>query len=86
MKSAAIWENKLLGRGMRTMMRKILDIDKLAASVKPSAKKYNAEEVYVFGSYARGESALDKPGYQFTQRPPEDIVNENKTGGICYAA
>lgn len=41
----------------------ILTIDKIKETVKPIALKYNVKEIYLFGSYARGnatnESDLD---------------------------
>ena len=45
------------------MNKKILTISEIVDIVKPLAKKYNICEVYIFGSYARGdyspESDLD---------------------------
>ena len=34
----------------------ILSIEEITEKVKPIAKKYNLKEVYLFGSYARGEA------------------------------
>ena len=38
------------------MNKKILTISEIVDIVKPLAKKYNICEVYIFGSYARGEA------------------------------
>lgn len=38
------------------MNNNILTIDDIKAIVKPIAEKYGVEEVYLFGSYARGEA------------------------------
>lgn len=38
------------------MNKKILTISEIVDVVKPLAKKYNICEVYIFGSYARGEA------------------------------
>lgn len=37
----------------------ILTIDEIKTAVAPLAQKYNAAEIYVFGSYARGEANAD---------------------------
>ena len=34
----------------------ILSVEEITEKVKPIAKKYNLKEVYLFGSYARGEA------------------------------
>ncbi len=34
----------------------ILSMDKIVKTVKPIANKYNVAEMYLFGSYARGEA------------------------------
>lgn len=38
------------------MNRKIYTIDEMKALVKPLAEKYKVREIYLFGSYARGEA------------------------------
>ncbi|MCD7779029.1 MAG: nucleotidyltransferase domain-containing protein [Clostridiales bacterium] len=38
------------------MIGYILTMDKISETVKPIAEKYQAEEIYLFGSYARGEA------------------------------
>ncbi|MCD8214729.1 MAG: nucleotidyltransferase domain-containing protein [Clostridiales bacterium] len=38
------------------MIGNILTVDKISETVKPIAEKYQAEEIYLFGSYARGEA------------------------------
>lgn len=38
------------------MNKKILTFDEIISIVKPLAEKYNISEVYIFGSYARGEA------------------------------
>lgn len=37
----------------------ILTIEEITIKVAPIAKKYNLKEVYLFGSYARGEARED---------------------------
>lgn len=37
----------------------ILSLDGIKAIVKPIAEKYQVEEIYLFGSYARGEATKD---------------------------
>ncbi len=34
----------------------VISIDKIITLVKPFAEKYNVKEIYLFGSYARGEA------------------------------
>ncbi len=38
------------------MSKQVLTIEKITAIVKPLAQKYHVKEVYLFGSYARGEA------------------------------
>lgn len=38
------------------MEHRVMTIEQLARIVKPLAEKYHAKEIYVFGSYARGEA------------------------------
>ena len=38
------------------MSKQIFTIENITALVKPLAQKYHVEEVYLFGSYARGEA------------------------------
>lgn len=38
------------------MSKQILTVEKITAIVKPLAQKYHIKEVYLFGSYARGEA------------------------------
>lgn len=38
------------------MNRKIYTIDEIKTLVKPLAEKYKTKEIYLFGSYARGEA------------------------------
>jgi len=37
-------------------LKKVLSIEEIIAAVKPLAEKYHIGEVYIFGSYARGEA------------------------------
>ena len=37
----------------------VMKIDEIKELIKPLAEKYNIENVYVFGSYARGEALPD---------------------------
>lgn len=37
-------------------MKNILTLSEIAAVIKPLAEKYHIREVYIFGSYARGEA------------------------------
>ena len=41
------------------MNKSILTFNEIAAAVKPIAQKYQINEVYMFGSYARGEADGD---------------------------
>ena len=41
------------------MSNEILTLDNISEKVKPIAKKYGVEEIYVFGSYARNEATPD---------------------------
>ncbi len=41
------------------MNTRILTMDEIKSVVKPLAKKYNVEAIYLFGSYARGEAEED---------------------------
>lgn len=38
------------------MDKRIFTMENIKAMVKPLAEKYHAKEVYLFGSYARGEA------------------------------
>lgn len=38
------------------MDEQILTLEKITSLVKPIAKKYGVKEIYLFGSYARGEA------------------------------
>ena len=40
-------------------MCKILTIENIIGIVKPIAQKYHVKKIYLFGSYARGETSLD---------------------------
>ncbi len=40
-------------------MNRILSLQEIADIVKPIAEKYGVEEIYLFGSYARGEASQD---------------------------
>ena len=40
-------------------MKPIFTLEKINRLVKPLADKYRAEEIYIFGSYARGEADED---------------------------
>lgn len=37
----------------------MLTLENIVKSVKPIAEKYHVEEIYLFGSYARGEANVD---------------------------
>ena len=41
------------------MDRKVLSLEEIIRIIKPLAEKYHFEEIYLFGSYARGESTAD---------------------------
>ena len=41
------------------MSENVFTISKIKEIVKPIAEKYNVEEIYLFGSYARGEATKD---------------------------
>ena len=37
----------------------VFTIEKIVALVKPLAEKYQVQQIYLFGSYARGEAGVD---------------------------
>ena len=41
------------------MSENVFTISKIKEIVKPISEKYNVEEIYLFGSYARGEATKD---------------------------
>lgn len=41
------------------MSDNVFTINRIKEIVKPIAEKYNVEEIYLFGSYARGEATKD---------------------------
>ena len=41
------------------MRSKILTIEDIIGIVKPIAQKYHVQEIYLFGSYVRGEAGVD---------------------------
>ena len=43
-------------KGFQKMNDKIFTITDIKALVKPIAEKYNVDEIYLFGSYARNEA------------------------------
>ena len=47
----------------------VYTIDEIAKSVRPIAEKYNIDEIYLFGSYARGEATEESDVDLFIVRP-----------------
>lgn len=45
------------------MKDKVLTLENVKKLVKPIAEKYHVEEIYLFGSYARGEANRDSEFY-----------------------
>ena len=41
------------------MKDKVLTLENIVKLVKPIAEKYHVQEIYLFGSYARGEANVD---------------------------
>ena len=41
------------------MQNAVLTIDNIINMVKPIAEKYHVDQIYLFGSYARGEAGID---------------------------
>ena len=41
------------------MQKPVFTMDQIVAAVKPLADKYRVKEIYLFGSYARGEADED---------------------------
>ena len=41
------------------MKDKVLTLENIVRLVKPIAEKYHVQEIYLFGSYARGEADMD---------------------------
>lgn len=54
------------------MTDKIYTLDEIKAIITPVAEKYDVEEVYLFGSYARGE-ATEKSDIDFVMNFSESI-------------
>ena len=42
------------------MQKSVFTMDHIAAMVKPLADKYRVREIYLFGSYARGEAGMGR--------------------------
>ena len=55
------------------MTDKIYTLDEIKAIIAPIAKKYNLNEVYLFGSYARGE-ATEKSDIDFVMNFSDTIT------------
>lgn len=45
--------------GEKFMFNAVIDKKKIVSLIKPIAKKYNVEAIYLFGSYARDEARAD---------------------------
>ena len=41
------------------MSHKVFTIEDIVKAVKPIAEKYHVDQIYLFGSYARGEAGTD---------------------------
>ena len=41
------------------MQNAVLTIENIINMVKPIAEKYHVDQIYLFGSYARGEAGID---------------------------
>ena len=41
------------------MQNEVLTIENIINMVKPIAEKYHVDQIYLFGSYARGEAGID---------------------------
>ena len=41
------------------MSNTVFTIEKIVSLVKPIAEKYHVDQIYLFGSYARGEAEID---------------------------
>ena len=48
-----------LSEGVMFMDKNIVPLENITALVKPLAEKYHVREIYLFGSYARGEADGD---------------------------
>ena len=48
-----------LSKGVMFMDKNIVPLENITALVKPLAEKYHVREIYLFGSYARGEADGD---------------------------
>ena len=48
-----------LSEGVMFMDKNIVPLENITALVKPLAEKYHVQEIYLFGSYARGEADED---------------------------
>ena len=45
------------------MNSEIFTIENIVNLVKPIAEKYQVDQIYLFGSYARGEAGIDSEFY-----------------------
>ena len=41
------------------MSNEVFTIETIVSLVKPIAQKYHVDQIYLFGSYARGEAGID---------------------------
>ena len=48
-----------MGYSIDPMNNRVLTLDYIKEQIAPVAKKYGVDEIYVFGSYARGEATSD---------------------------
>ncbi len=46
------------------MSNTVFTIEKIVSLVKPLAEKYQVQQMYLFGSYARGEASVDSDFYK----------------------
>ena len=52
--------DRVVQKGAGSMSNEVFTIDRIKEIVKPIALKYHAEEIYLFGSYARNEATTEK--------------------------
>ena len=58
------WNNTFNTEGDDFMSNTVFTIEKIVSLVKPLAEKYQVQQMYLFGSYARGEASVDSDFYK----------------------
>ena len=73
-----------LSEGVMFMDKNIVPLENITALVKPLAEKYHVREIYLFGSYARGEADEDCKLHKFRTQKRKLNGFLCRTGGCCF--